>query len=149
MKKFLFIIFAALTFCGCRVNNGDIGDFFGSWLVESLTVDGVTPDDFDDESSYWEFQNNIIKVTYVTDRLETIGRWGTWEDDGQHLLLDFTHCEDGYEPGTEMYQAPEWLYMPAGKVISLTFVSRSPKHMKLSFTDSDGRRIDYSLRKIW
>lgn len=149
MKKLILILSAVLTLCACRVNNGDIGDFFGSWLVESLTVDGVTPEDFDNESSYWEFQNNIIKVTYVSDRLETEGRWGTWTDEGQHLLLDFTHYENGVEPGTGQYKAPEWLYMPQGRVIDLTFASRSSKRMKLWFTDSEGARIEYSLRKIW
>ncbi len=23
----------------CRMNNGDIGDFFGTWYMESMTVD--------------------------------------------------------------------------------------------------------------
>ncbi len=149
MKKIIFSLLLTVLLSACRVNNGDIGDFFGSWLVESLTVDGVVPDDFNDETSFWEFQNNIIKVSYIENLDELDRRWGTWAEDDNSLLLDFTHYENGVEPGTQHYQAPEWLYMPQGVVIDLTFVSRGSHHMTLAWTDASGCRIVYSLRKIW
>lgn len=149
MKKLIFTLLLTATLCACRVNNGDIGDFFGSWLLESMTVDGVEPDDFDGESTYWEFQNNIIRITLVSPYLDTQTRWGTWTDDGSQLFLNFTHYEDGVEPGTEHYKAPEWLDMPTNEVIALTFENRGSRRMTLWRNDSLGRRVVYSLRKIW
>lgn len=149
MRKLIFTLFVTVVLCGCRVNNGDIGDFFGSWLLESMTVDGVEAEDFDSESTFWEFQNNIIKITRVTPQLNSDGRWGTWVDNGSQLFLDFTHYEDGVAPGTGSYQAPEWLDMPQNEIIALTFDKRASRRMILWRTDALGRRIAYSLRKIW
>lgn len=149
MKKLIFTFFIAVVLCGCRFNNGDIGDFFGSWLLESMTVDGAEPEDFDGESTYWEFQNNIIRISRVSSYLDIESRWGTWIDDGSQLFLDFTHYEDGVDPGSGQYRAPEWLDMPQNEVIALTFEKRASRRMTLWRTDALGRRVVYSLRKIW
>ena len=53
MKKIISIMLVAVVFCGCRMNNGDIGDFFGSWLLYSMTIDGKEAEGFDTESTYW------------------------------------------------------------------------------------------------
>lgn len=139
----------AVAFCGCRMNNGDIGDFFGSWLLYSMTIDGNEAENFDTESTYWEFQNNIIEISRVDSHYQKWGRWGTWVDDGDRLLLDYTHGDEDYAPGTDIYQAPEWLYFPSNQIIVLNFVERQSKRMVLSMQDDKDRRIVYSLRKIW
>lgn len=139
----------AVAFCGCRMNNGDIGDFFGSWLLYSMTIDGQEAEGFDTESTYWEFQNNIIEISRVDSHYQKWGRWGTWVDDGDRLLLDYTHGDEDYAPGTDIYQAPEWLYFPSNQIIVLNFVERQSKRMVLSMQDDKDRRIVYSLRKIW
>ena len=139
----------AVAFCGCRMNNGDIGDFFGSWLLYSMTIDGNEAENFDTESTYWEFQNNIIEISRVDSHYQKWGRWGTWVDDGDRLLLDYTHGDEDYAPGTDIYQAPEWLYFPSKQIIVLNFVERQSKRMVLSMQDDKDRRIVYSLRKIW
>lgn len=139
----------AVAFCGCRMNNGDIGDFFGSWLLYSMTIDGNEAENFDTESTYWEFQNNIIEISRVDSHYQKWGRWGTWVDDGDRLLLDYTHGDEDYAPGTDIYQASEWLYFPSNQIIVLNFVERQSKRMVLSMQDDKDRRIVYSLRKIW
>lgn len=139
----------AVAFCGCRMNNGDIGDFFGSWLLYSITIDGQEAEGFDTESTYWEFQNNIIEISRVDSHYQKWGRWGTWVDDGDRLLLDYTHGDEDYAPGTDIYKAPEWLYFPSNQIIVLNFVERHSKRMVLSMQDDKDRRIVYSLRKIW
>lgn len=149
MKKVLILMLVAVAFCSCRMNNGDIGDFFGSWLLNSMTVDGSEAEDFDRESTFWEFQNNIIQISQVSDKFDKTERWGTWVEDGDRLLLNFTHSETDIAPGTGKYRAPEWLYFPENEIISLTFVERKAKRMTLSWQDQSGRKIVYSLRKIW
>lgn len=149
MRKVITLILVAVAFCSCRVNNGDIGDFFGSWLLYSMTVDGQEADGFDQESTFWEFQNNIILISQVDDLFEKNERWGTWVDEGNRLLLNFTHSENGIAPGTGPYRAPEWLYFPENEIIGLTFTERTSKQMALSWQDQSGHTIVYSLRKIW
>lgn len=149
MKKIIFILLIAVTMGSCRVNNGDIGDFFGSWLLYSMTVDGNEAPGFNPEETFWEFQNNIIEISRVDERFDKSGRWGTWSETDSDLLLDFTHSDDKYAPGTDIYQAPEWLYMPANEVIVLHFTERKATRMKLGWTDREGRLISYALRKLW
>lgn len=147
--RLIILLLPLLMFCSCRVNNGDIGDFFGSWLMESMTVDGEVPDDFNPELTYWEFQNNLVSISRVEFMYDKESRWGTWSEDGNHLLLNYTHYSQGLNPGTGQYTAPEWLGFPPNSVISLTFVTRSSKRMSLTWTDYEGHVYVYSLRKIW
>ena len=74
-RRLLMIILPLLLFCSCRMNNGDIGDLFGSWLLYSMTVDGQTPEDFDAEETFWEFQNNIISISRVEFMYDKESRW--------------------------------------------------------------------------
>ncbi len=43
----------------CRMNNGDIGDFFGTWYMESMTVDGEPNPELPHERLFWSFQLTI------------------------------------------------------------------------------------------
>ena len=149
IKKFVIAFVTLLALASCRMNNGDIGDFFGSWLLYSMTIDGETPDKFNPEETFWEFQNNIIEISRVDFMYDKDGRWGTWSEDDDKLVLDFTHFEYGVNPGTIQFAGPEWIGFPKQGVISLTFVSRSSKHMTLSWHDTNGRIYVYSLQKIW
>lgn len=149
MRKTILMLIAMLALCACRMNNGDIGDFFGSWLLYSMTVDGHEADGFDPEMTFWEFQNNIIEISQIDKYHEKSSRWGTWADTDGRLLLDFTHSEAGIAPGTDKYRAPEWLYFPENKVIDLELIERQPKRMILKWHDAEHNEIVYSLRKIW
>ncbi len=148
-RLIILLTIAVMALCGCRVNNGDIGDYFGAWLLYSMTVDGEVPEDFNPEQTYWEFQNNIVQISRVSYMFEKKGRWGTWSEDDNTLLLNFTHYQEGYEPGSAQYRAPEWLGFPQNSIIPLTFVSRSSKRMELTWRDVEGKIYVYSLRKLW
>lgn len=131
------------------MNNGDIGDLFGSWLLEDMTVDGVTPEDFDPEATFWSFQNNIIQISRVEFMYEQDYRWGTWTQDDNQLILNYTHHDGGEAPGTYPYNAPQWLGFPSNSLITLDFRSRSSRRMALSWQNAKGQTYVYSLRKIW
>lgn len=143
----LSIIFVALT--ACRVNNGDIGDYFGSWHLENMTIDGSVPEDFDPEATFWEFQNNIIRVLRVEFMYSYNNSWGTWSESNGQLILDFNHYSSTDEPGTGIYASPTWIGFPSGELIRLKFISRNSHRMTLQWPDPDGRIYTYSLRKIW
>lgn len=149
LKKLSIILMILMALASCRVNNGDIGDFFGSWLLYDMKIDGETPEDFDPEATFWQFQNNIINIGRVEFMYEHFGHWGTWSEEGDQLLLNYTHHDGGNPPGEGEYQAPEWLGFTPNEILRLTFVSRSSGKMVLTWTNPDGLIYTYSLKKIW
>ena len=144
LKRLTIILTILIAFCSCRVNNGDIGDYFGSWLLYDMKVDGETPDDFDPEQTFWEFQNNIIQISRVLFMYEKYGCFGTWGEKDGTLLLNFSHHDINMS-----YGAPNWIGMVADEIMHLTINSRESKRMTLSWTSPTGRLYVYSLRKIW
>lgn len=149
LKKLSIIIVILLALASCRVNNGDIGDFFGSWLLYDMKIDGETPDDFDPEATFWQFQNNIINIGRVEFMYDHTGYWGTWSEEGDQLLLNYTHHDGDDQPGEGGYKAPVWLGFTSNEILRLTFVSRSSGRMTLKWTNPEGLIYTYSLRKIW
>ena len=138
-----------LVLGSCRVNNGDIGDFFGSWLLYDMKIDGETPENFNPEQTFWQFQNNIINIGQLDFMYDHVGLWGTWEELGDHLLLNYQHHNGGDAPGTGGYAPPTWIGFTSDEIIDLTFVSRSSGRMTLTWTNPDGLVYTYSLRKLW
>lgn len=149
LKKLSIIAVILLALSSCRVNNGDIGDYFGSWSLYDMKIDGETPDDFDPELTFWQFQNNIIDICRVGFMYDRDGHWGTWSEENDRLLLNFMHHDVDEAPGTGGYSAPSWIGFTSDEIISLKFVSRDSKSMTLSWNSPDGRQYTYSLRKIW
>lgn len=148
-RRLLSILTFSILFISCRVNNGDIGNLFGSWSMYSMTVDGMTPEGFDPDTTFWEFQNNIVCISYVGFMYDKESRWGTWSDENDELLLNFTHSSHGMPAGTGQYRSPEWLGFPPNSVIRLNYISCSSKNMELSWRNEAGETLIYSLRKIW
>ena len=40
ISRIILLIVIALSFNACTHNNGDIGDLFGTWKLETITIDG-------------------------------------------------------------------------------------------------------------
>lgn len=102
---------------GCRDNNGDIGPWYGSWSLVSVTEDGLPYTDWqiDGRTVSWSFQNNIIRIQAAWPNHDYHNFYGTWAVEGQTLLLDFTHSDDNNAAGTGQYEAPAWLLLRPGK----------------------------------
>ena len=105
LKTFRLACFAAVVaalLSGCTRNNGDIGDWFGTWQMTELAVDGEPLPSYQDDI-FWKFQNNVIELIKVQTGLGEHGydgRWGTWEEDGDRLLLRFDYADDKYPEET-------------------------------------------------
>lgn len=153
LTRFIHILLPAvvsLMLCGCVTNDGDIGFWYGTWAFEKITVDGVETDDWktDDTWSNVSFQNNIAAFALVDADGSYEQRWCTWTaDDNNHIVaFDFTHSDNQTAPGTGKYAAPAWLYFEPG-VTKITYHLTNNKSMRWTNTLSDGRRIEYQLRK--
>jgi len=73
MKAKIYIsalLLALLLTSGCTQNNGHIGKLFGAWLMTEMTIDN-TPKTFEKGAfTTVAFQNNIMRITYHTERAD-------------------------------------------------------------------------------
>jgi hypothetical protein len=143
----IFALVIALT--GCRTNNGDIGVYYGSWALKSVTIDGVEDTAWSSDNMWttWSFQNNVICISRTNDLQDMDTRWGTWSEDNGKLLLDFRHSDDNAAAGSGQYAAPSWLYFERNTVTTLGIDAQTSKSMTLSIVDANGRKIVYTLKK--
>lgn len=137
---------AIMTMAGCTHNNGDIGDWFGTWHLKSIAVND-SPDTEYHGNIVWKFQNNIIEMIEADDTEHTaLERYGTWSATDSELTLDFTHSDDRYPSGTGIYQPLPATHIPAA-VSTLRILKRSSSEIILQFDSQDNTVIIYTLRR--
>ncbi len=135
---------------GCVTNNGDIGNLYGLWKLEKLVVDDkeVAQPEADGSYTTWLFQNDIIEIVHTTPRHDMIARNGTWARPSDKVMtFDFTHGDDTYAPGTDLYRAPEWISFPEGKS-TFDVITDDGKRLILQYAEA-GRTVRYTLVKDW
>ncbi len=142
------LLLAAIT-AGCVTNNGDIGNLYGIWRLEKLVVDDseVAQPEADGSYTSWQFQNNIIEILHTTPRHDIIARNGTWTRSDKTMSFDFTHTDNTYKPGTDIYRAPEWISFPEGKS-TFDVITDDGKRLVLQYTEA-GHSVRYTLVKDW
>ena len=133
MKSPLFristLILAIMSLCGCTCNDGDIGNWFGTWHLDEMTIGGETDTSYGGDL-FWQFQNNVFCMRKVTEYHEYYPRWGTWaEIDGKTLRLDFTHHDDKYPPGSDWYSPWPETHLKAKGISDLTKITMNGDRM--------------------
>lgn len=140
------VITIAVLSVGCTHNNGDIGDWFGTWRLEAIAVDGA-PDAGYECDVLWKFQNNIIEMVRVNDVDHSYDqRFGTWSRSGNILVLNFGHHDNVYGPGEGRYAPLEGLYLQPGET-ELNILELSGSELRLSYRDSEEVTVIYNLKK--
>lgn len=150
MKKIYIYLFAALALVvtSCQ-NNGDIGDYFGTWRVESYFVDGVSVTDNVTNTTF-SFQASVVHVTLTTDEFMSQQQcFGSWSEEGDRLTLNFANGDDSNPVGTNFYHAPAWLGMTSDAPMSLIVSERSGSKMTWTYTTDSGTKHIYKLKKTW
>ena len=147
----IIAIVMAIT-SGCQ-NDAQIGLYYGTWAINSMTVNGEEyTATFVPDMSFFSFQTDVL---FIERRLNDLGdvdhRYGTWEerDGGRTLRLNFTHSDDAHPAGTDYYKAPEWLLMPTNTMIDLKIIEQSGRRMTLQYDADNGDVIVYTLHKTW
>ena len=138
MKNLLYIL-CAILLAACT-NNGEIGDFYGEWAIDQITVDNTPDRDIPVEDYYWKFQNNIIQITKKLPYNDFLEFTATWRNADGKLYLNLTHNKTATVPAE--------ILLPAGKEVALDILSISSSSMHLQYTDSLSRTIGYRLRKL-
>lgn len=137
MRKTLYILSLLTLFvlAACTRNDGDIGSWFGTWHVESITADGspVTVDG----DYFFQFQSSVFRLSHVGDHEQSLESFGTWDDSaGGTMVIDFPDPEVFYipMPGLETHN-------------SFTVVGSSSRSATFSKVDAAGVSYIYQLKK--
>jgi len=135
---------ACLTLSGCMQHNGDIGDWFGTWKLEAITVDGTEAPSYEG-NIFFQFQTDIVRIVEVDTSLPATRTecFGRWEENDGILTLDFSYSADGINHFTPM---PETL-LDKG-INLLTIDSQTSKKMRLTGEKTDpAQTVVYTFRK--
>lgn len=119
---YISVLCLTLLMCsGCTQNNGRIGPLFGSWLMTEYTVDGQKVDFPADDYTTLSFQGEIVRFSLIDESDdEQINCYGSWQQSGSTITLDFDFRSDNSPEGN----APYWLELPAE---TCTFTISGPK----------------------
>ena len=133
----LLMVMVALT-PGCTRNNGDIGDWFGTWRLEEITVDGEDDPDYPRPAMIWKFQGPIIQLLLPDDATHQCqAGTGSWHTDDGYLYVDFSWKIDG-----GWYDVIHLAEQSRLKVLHL-----SGSSMRLEYTSPESKVYTYRLRK--
>ena len=151
----LLILVMSVIFCGCTHNNGDIGQWFGTWQITSIDINGSAEKDYHG-NMFWKFQNNIIEMVLldVEEPDATIAcTWGTWAEDADCLLLNFTHTDNEYDHvAGENWQGRYFplgeSHLPYGEITRLRIVSSDGNKLTLSYESTSQPDIVYTYTLI-
>ena len=138
MKRTIHILLVAammLTLGACTRNHGDIGIWFGTWHVESITIGGAPVSHEGDY--FFQFQSHAFRVSLVGDREQLVESFGAWEEseDGK-LNVTFPDASVYYigMPGLENHNV-------------FTVDDRSHGQIVLTKVMADGVPCVYCLKK--
>lgn len=153
-KKFLqYLIIALLlaTLCagtsGCNSNNGDIGPWYGHWKLTKILVNGEADAQYDG-NIFWAFQNSVVMMTEVNSDISFNNRWGSWQQQGDELTLDFTHHDDQStaDPATDWrYTPPAATHLTKG-INKLHIDKLKDSEIVLTYHSPDGNAYTYYLK---
>ncbi len=158
MRSLKRLIYIALAGCfillagSCTRNNGDIGEWFGTWQLTSIEVNGVPQEGYQ-RNYFWKFQNNIIGLIRVATGEATHNRderYGTWEETDDMLILNFSYHDDENADGDATagpYVPFPELHLPYNERIRLAITQRTGSSMTLVYHASGDDTYTYHLKK--
>ena len=136
-----------VTLSSCTHNNGDIGPYFGTWKLLSISVDGVEDVDYAG-NVFWKFQNEVVCMVRVNESAHTANEcWGTWKEIGNVMQLNHTHWDDNHKQGSFYYSPLPETHLPANSISDLEIVSLSGSSMQLKYVTDDNRVVGYKFTK--
>ncbi len=128
-----------LMLSGCTQPGGNIGDYFGTWVIDTIEIDGENDAEYT-RPVMISFQSSIFVIA-MADAAEL---YGTWEETDSHLNLDGHRVLDG-EHDNAVY--PPILGWGESGPVSLLILEKSSKRLTLQWQSPDHRIYTYYLRK--
>ena len=149
MIKYMAVCVLCIFLSGaCTQNDGHIGPLFGSWSLNSMSVDGELRESSDGHFTTMSFQSDIVMFVCADELHNTSKSYATWSEHNDILTLNFSHYSDDIAEGTDAFGPPPCLDMPAG--ISDYQISKlNSSVLELIRVSGDGRVYIYKFKKTW
>ncbi len=132
MKKtllYISLMAVVLVLGSCTRNHGDIGPWFGTWHVESITAGGMPITVVGDY--FFQFQSKVFRVSQVTNHEQTVESFGTWDENGDKMTIDF--------PDESVF----YIVMPGLEAHNEFAVTTTSSHV-VTFTKTDNTGVIYT-----
>ena len=129
------LLLLLLSLCSCTRNHGDIGPWFGTWHVESITAAGAPVNVEGDY--FFQFQTRVFRVSMVGAHEHLLESFGIWQESGPNTMtVSF--------PDAAVYYIP----MPGLEVHNdFTVTSTSSRDVTLTKADAAGTIYSYRLHR--
>lgn len=138
----LLLTIVAIYMTSCIRNDGDIGNLFGNWVIESIENDGkvdanyITPVQIN-------FQGNLFSIGETKEtEVYTPELVGTWSETSNKMILN-----GDYNAGTTT-QFPASLGLGKEKIVEFEIVTKEHNYMEWRRTTSGGNHYLYRLKKL-
>ena len=146
----LFLILVCPFLTQCTQPDGNIGDWFGSWYLEEILIDGETDETYQKNKEnnslqvMVSFQGKIFNMAYISGS----EIYGSWSYAGEILTLNATyHSGSGYD-SPSFNPFPIVLHFPEGlDEIEITVTKIEKKIMQWQYIDQNGSLLTYNFRK--
>lgn len=134
----------------CTQNNGNIGKYFGSWVLRSVTVNGSEQSLLPEGAKYgtMSFQGSVVRflTVYSSDRASE--NYATWTEADNEIHFDFKNSNHETPAGTSIYAPPVWLGFGTLNVsVKVTRLDNS--HLDFERTDAEGHLWKYAFERTW
>lgn len=143
-RLLIYTLLLAATLVGlnsCMQHNGYIGDWFGTWKLRAIELDGTPVEDYRGDI-FFQFQTEIVRTVKVAPHQGYSERFGSWKDEGSTLILDFSYTADVSTIHTPL---PETYLEKAKNLLQIT--ERNSREMTWVLERSDGVVVTYILKK--
>lgn len=157
MRARTIIPFITLILCtiflstSCTRPEGDIGDWFGSWYLEEMLINGEPDEEYMDDKASEEkmqvmvsFQGNIFNMGYLNGN----HIYGVWSYAGEILTLNASYHAGGGYQDERFDPFPKVLHLPGGvEQVEITVTTISNRTMQWQYIDQNGDLITYNFKK--
>lgn len=137
-----------LLFCcvlsGCTQPDGYIGDWFGSWHLEEIIVDGTADDNYKKDIAF-NFQSKIYSCGF----LSLVEVYGNWSCAGETLTLIAGYQDrDNYYVNLLYDPFPKVMQLPSGvDQVEITVTYINSRTMQWQHVNQHGQLMTYNFRK--
>lgn len=142
LQNVAMTLLALLSLSACTHNNGDIGIWFGTWMVEQITNEQTGQQAQYDGTLVMQFQGDVATIRQTTTNHDELVDYGTWQHEADRLTITFPDPDVAYDHVLEQV-----LGVPLGQQYAFTVLHSDAKRLTLSLTDHNGQPWQLRLRK--
>lgn len=141
MRTLIISLLSVIMLSGCMHNNGDIGNYFGTWKVSTINVDGVDDPEYK-ENIFFQFQSDVFRLVQNRTQNDITEYFGTWSETDNIMVLKLNYKVN---PESEVYQIPPITRLIKGD--NFIAVKHERNNRMIWTFSSDGQTIIYTLKK--